>query len=174
MIFFFFLFFFVFFFLIILLSFFFFNDTAPTEIYTLSLHDALPIWSTAMVGLLAGRVRVLAGRTQTYRLPPSEGRRRPLEGHTNTLLPWGQAIGRLRGSPTRSSVDGPSSRRPARRRPARGDHPRYASPPSPRPAPPPTTAMETIETRLNRCSPRTRKRQRFTDAPARGLRPRRG
>src|SRR5260221_9911668 len=26
-------------------SFFFFNDTATTEIYTLSLHDALPIWS---------------------------------------------------------------------------------------------------------------------------------
>ena len=23
-----------------------FNDTATTEIYTLSLHDALPIWST--------------------------------------------------------------------------------------------------------------------------------
>src|ERR1039457_5930738 len=29
--------------LIILLFFFFFNDTATTEIYTLSLHDALPI-----------------------------------------------------------------------------------------------------------------------------------
>src|SRR3712207_6916540 len=28
------------------LCFFFFNDTATTEIYTLSLHDALPIWST--------------------------------------------------------------------------------------------------------------------------------
>src|ERR1022692_3608008 len=28
----------------ILLLFFFFNDTATTEIYTLSLHDALPIW----------------------------------------------------------------------------------------------------------------------------------
>src|SRR2546429_6570200 len=28
-------------------SFFFFNDTATTEIYTLSLHDALPISSTA-------------------------------------------------------------------------------------------------------------------------------
>src|SRR3712207_8977587 len=27
------------------LSCFFFNDTATTEIYTLSLHDALPIWS---------------------------------------------------------------------------------------------------------------------------------
>src|SRR2546430_13423331 len=38
---------FIFFFLILLLSifffFFFFNDTATTEIYTLSLHDALPI-----------------------------------------------------------------------------------------------------------------------------------
>src|SRR6266702_8210116 len=29
--------------------FFFFNDTAPTEIYTLSLHDALPIF--AVLGL---------------------------------------------------------------------------------------------------------------------------
>src|SRR5438552_11054158 len=28
-------------------SFFFFNDTAPTEIYTLSLHDALPISSVS-------------------------------------------------------------------------------------------------------------------------------
>src|SRR3712207_7749457 len=27
-----------------LIIFFFFNDTATTEIYTLSLHDALPIW----------------------------------------------------------------------------------------------------------------------------------
>src|SRR3712207_8144981 len=27
--------------------FFFFNDTATTEIYTLSLHDALPIWDGA-------------------------------------------------------------------------------------------------------------------------------
>src|SRR3712207_8542663 len=27
--------------------FFFFNDTATTEIYTLSLHDALPIWTMA-------------------------------------------------------------------------------------------------------------------------------
>src|SRR2546430_13618894 len=28
----------------LVLIFFFFNDTATTEIYTLSLHDALPIW----------------------------------------------------------------------------------------------------------------------------------
>ena len=29
--------------------FFFFNDTATTEIYTLSLHDALPIWETSPI-----------------------------------------------------------------------------------------------------------------------------
>src|SRR6266550_5706938 len=32
---------------ILFLVFFFFNDTATTEIYTLSLHDALPIWPCA-------------------------------------------------------------------------------------------------------------------------------
>ena len=42
----------------LLFFFFFFNDTAPPEIYTLSLHDALPIWPTvsgelAQAGLLA-------------------------------------------------------------------------------------------------------------------------
>src|SRR5260221_3723730 len=37
-------------------SFFFFNDTATTEIYTLSLHDALPIFllaATAILSLIA-------------------------------------------------------------------------------------------------------------------------
>ena len=32
-------------------GFFFFNDTATTEIYTLSLHDALPIWGGQTVKL---------------------------------------------------------------------------------------------------------------------------
>src|SRR3712207_7449113 len=32
---------------------FFFNDTAATEIYTLSLHDALPIFDDREVGLVA-------------------------------------------------------------------------------------------------------------------------
>src|ERR1041385_3571189 len=35
--------------------FFFFNDTATTEIYTLSLHDALPIWEPARSAAGAGR-----------------------------------------------------------------------------------------------------------------------
>src|SRR2546422_4520123 len=41
---------------------FFFNDTATTEIYTLSLHDALPIWSVVS----AKRANVEANR-----YPPS-------------------------------------------------------------------------------------------------------
>src|SRR5260370_42187597 len=40
-------------------SFFFFNDTATTEIYTLSLHDALPIFCGSQWGLLAGLVPAL-------------------------------------------------------------------------------------------------------------------
>src|SRR6267154_215923 len=35
---------------IYLFFFFFFNDTATTEIYTLSLHDALPIWVLGVIG----------------------------------------------------------------------------------------------------------------------------
>src|SRR5256885_13631233 len=34
----------------VILSFFFFNDTATTEIYTLSLHDALPILTPGQAG----------------------------------------------------------------------------------------------------------------------------
>src|SRR2546422_9960727 len=39
-----------------MLSFFFFNDTATTEIYTLSLHDALPISRIFGAGKLTGRL----------------------------------------------------------------------------------------------------------------------
>src|SRR5438270_13357067 len=41
--------------LLLLFSFFFFNDTATTEIYTLSLHDALPILGRG--GVRGGRLR---------------------------------------------------------------------------------------------------------------------
>src|SRR5439155_20032406 len=44
----------------LLIIFFFFNDTATTEIYTLSLHDALPIWEGR--GAAAFRVRGSGGR----------------------------------------------------------------------------------------------------------------
>src|SRR5436853_3396990 len=62
--------------------FFFFNDTATTEIYTLSLHDALPIWA-APDGARGGDRRRLSrwhrparGRPGSRGLPdPSERRR---------------------------------------------------------------------------------------------------
>src|SRR5260370_10566666 len=38
----------------LLVAFFFFNDTATTEIYTLSLHDALPISSAVEMGSVRG------------------------------------------------------------------------------------------------------------------------
>src|SRR2546430_15477378 len=58
--------------------FFFFNDTATTEIYTLSLHDALPIWADLRprglpvrrcphVAHLVRRVRPRPRRTRTVR-----------------------------------------------------------------------------------------------------------
>src|SRR3712207_7479298 len=54
----------------LLLDFFFFNDTATTEIYTLSLHDALPICPTQRrlgrhhaKGLLSGHLRPGADRS---------------------------------------------------------------------------------------------------------------
>src|SRR2546429_4690441 len=49
------------------MKFFFFNDTATTEIYTLSLHDALPIFDTARyLGVArncAGNFRRHSGRS---------------------------------------------------------------------------------------------------------------
>src|SRR2546426_6553165 len=60
-----------------LFYFFFFNDTATTEIYTLSLHDALPIWDGQ------GR-RPL--RQRAIREPPVAGRMdHRSEEHTSEL-----------------------------------------------------------------------------------------
>src|SRR2546423_13737192 len=54
------------FFFLVVFFFFFFNDTATTEIYTLSLHDALPIYLEAQVlrldALRNGRERQLVPR----------------------------------------------------------------------------------------------------------------
>src|SRR5580698_2753533 len=60
------------------LIFFFFNDTATTEIYTLSLHDALPIW----------RVRL-----RTHRRVP----RWPGDSHAAPATAAGHAHGRRTG-----------------------------------------------------------------------------
>src|SRR2546426_5869281 len=68
--------------------FFFFNDTATTEIYTLSLHDALPIsaaWRWSMPGLCRGCPREACGRL--CRRDPARDFRLDLrsEEHTSEL-----------------------------------------------------------------------------------------
>src|SRR3712207_7267407 len=64
---------------------FFFNDTATTEIYTLSLHDALPISRTAR----RGRRRARPGSSRHPRPRGRPGRRsrarRRSEEHTSEL-----------------------------------------------------------------------------------------
>src|SRR5438552_17403007 len=67
---------------------FFFNDTATTEIYTLSLHDALPIYrrSSDRAGRLANRLATVRISAPTPALPA--GRRWRLarsEEHTSEL-----------------------------------------------------------------------------------------
>src|SRR5256885_7249915 len=55
----------------IIFFFFFFNDTATTEIYTLSLHDALPICFPSRRRWL----RRISGRSRTSRAGSAGGRR---------------------------------------------------------------------------------------------------
>src|SRR5438067_5265286 len=60
---------------------FFFNDTATTAIYTLSLHDALPIW-----GEFDDLPEVLAQQTMSHEGMHDERRRvRRSEEHTSEL-----------------------------------------------------------------------------------------
>src|SRR3712207_7402628 len=70
--------------MLLLCVFFFFNDTATTEIYTLSLHDALPIYpvpgSVHIRPLPGGSARVGFSRDAAELVLPT--------GH----LPWGVAV----------------------------------------------------------------------------------
>src|SRR2546422_9520833 len=61
--------------------FFFFNDTATTEIYTLSLHDALPISRLGRAGGIFRRVRRNAGKNRAS----SAWARPRSEEHTSEL-----------------------------------------------------------------------------------------
>src|SRR2546426_9652420 len=63
--------------------FFFFNDTATTEIYTLSLHDALPICHVADFARDVGRAAVDRAREHDTAADPGADRRS--EEHTSEL-----------------------------------------------------------------------------------------
>src|SRR2546428_7566667 len=74
--------------------FFFFNDTATTEIYTLSLHDALPIWRVRRGG---GESAVGARRSARSRPPTIPGgiERFRSEEHTSELQSRSDIVCRL-------------------------------------------------------------------------------
>src|SRR4051812_49587148 len=71
-------------------SFFFFNDTATTEIYTLSLHDALPICTRSLpVSATHTRPRTSvggdSGRRAELARPRSEEHTSELQSHVNLV-----------------------------------------------------------------------------------------
>src|SRR5258708_4715011 len=60
-------------------SFFFFNDTATTEIYTLSLHDALPIYISEVQPRLVAELQTMGGAARISELASRS------EEHTSEL-----------------------------------------------------------------------------------------
>src|SRR5436190_14156705 len=63
---------------------FFFNDTAPTEIYTLSLHDALPIYGSAARTPARGAA-VVFKRALPVEFPRSEEHTSELQSHSDLV-----------------------------------------------------------------------------------------
>src|SRR2546430_16396516 len=74
--------------------FFFFNDTATTEIYTLSLHDALPIFAPAAHDG-AGHARRTNQRSRLLRVHRAEPVRVRSEEHTSELQSQSNLVCRL-------------------------------------------------------------------------------
>src|SRR5688572_31983847 len=90
------------FFLLFLFFFFFFNDTATTEIYTLSLHDALPIWISCDERVIGSRFSVVGAslssrsrRSAEQRLPTTGNRLLRSEEHTSELQSQSNLVCRL-------------------------------------------------------------------------------
>src|SRR5215211_9465630 len=81
----------MFIFFICLFFFFFFNDTATTEIYTLSLHDALPIFADGV----AVRVEVEIPHVPVRRTDRGLHRQRRSEEHTSELQSHSDLVCRL-------------------------------------------------------------------------------
>src|SRR5438132_14138998 len=84
--------------IITLTSFFFFNDTATTEIYTLSLHDALPIYRQDFGSgerREDDRARREASPRATHDRPACQSNRSRSEEHTSELQSHSDLVCRL-------------------------------------------------------------------------------
>src|SRR5437016_11337709 len=65
---------------------FFFNATATTEIYTLSLHDALPIWTSGMLKTRASSITSAVPEPSSFAASPrSEEHTSELQSLTNLV-----------------------------------------------------------------------------------------
>src|SRR5256885_9999205 len=73
-------------------SFFFFNDTATTEIYTLSLHDALPIFVAGRRGRPGTPRRVRVHRRRAPDRAPARRPRRSLLDRKSTRLNFSHLV----------------------------------------------------------------------------------
>src|SRR2546430_13318441 len=81
----------------LVMYFFFFNDTATTEIYTLSLHDALPISSTTPPtphSPRPSRPGKSARPLRSSRAPSAAGSRGRRSTWTRGTTPWARRWGR--------------------------------------------------------------------------------
>src|SRR5215203_3065041 len=105
---------------------FFFNDTATTEIYTLSLHDALPIsrggaassWCAPAHHLLPRRARVAAGR--------GAGRDRRADARRRRSHPHARRVAQRRADDARCARRARVSAGAGRRLPSSDRRPRRA------------------------------------------------
>ena len=71
---------------------FFFNDTATTEIYTLSLHDALPIWKLVVAKINVDENSKSAMKYQAMSIP------------TMIIFKNGQIVERIVGALPKSAI----------------------------------------------------------------------
>src|SRR4028118_2439283 len=92
---------------------FFFNDTATTEIYTLSLHDALPIWPLDVLGRqFVQRVVIEGDRFVRDRKSGSAGMPRPIS-YAVFCLTKQQDNNHYESPPTRPDPRSPHTQRAA-------------------------------------------------------------
>src|SRR2546421_7886992 len=100
---------------VLFLAIFFFNDTATTEIYTLSLHDALPIFANHSLLIVAAVVFLAPFVISAVSAMNPNGAKKRSEEHTSELQSRSDLVCRLLlekkkiGAPpiTRNSKDPP-------------------------------------------------------------------
>src|SRR5688572_7054741 len=105
------------------LVFFFFNDTATTEIYTLSLHDALPIWRGCVRLAPAREGLSVVGGGHPHRVQPVRGRAHADRAARERGVPRTGGVASPEGGGHRAQVVLPDSGRSRRRGDGQGADP---------------------------------------------------